>query len=292
MALSPLGRSLLEGLRCLVLEDKRLALALRQAYPSAVLPELLVLVIDEETGAKPDVRPLAAALRRGADKSWRLAPAHIAAALRNAAPAAYAIDEVARHAESNLRLNRSGRILIDVTGLSSTDGADGFPGTAEIVQSLCLAAKSGTPIELVHVHEGSLYRAGTVVVALFGIDNVAGLTGQVDVQPGDVLLMPAAVQEHYPQYLPVFASVRQFGGRIVAVVHALPELDAAVRHSDMLLCTSPDLYESVRARIAENANGPSPAPRVAYWSPGAGSTGNREDSARQAFALLRTAFDR
>lgn len=292
VAPSPLGRSLLEGLRCLVLEDERLALALRQAYPPAVLPELLVLVNDEEAGAQPDVRSLAAALHRGADKSWRRAPAHIAAALRNTALAACAIDEVARHAESNLRLNRSGRILIDVTGLSSTDGADGVPGTAGIVQSLCLVAESSTPIELIHVHEGRLYRAGTVAAALFGIDNTAYLTGLVDIHPGDVLFMPAAVQEYWPQFLPVFESVRQFGGRVVVVVHELRELEAAMRHSDMLLCASPDLYEGVRTHIAEDANRRSPAPRVAYWAPGAGMARDREDSARQALTLLRTAFER
>lgn len=290
-ALPPLGRSLLEGLRCLVLEDERLALALRQAYPPAVLPELLVLGDDKEAGTAPGVRALAAALRRGADKSWRRAPAHIAAALCNGAPPACAIDDVARHAESNLRLNRSGRILVDVTGLAATDGTDDS-GTAETVQSLCLVEESGTPIELVHVHEGRLHRAGTVAAALFGIDNADCLAGQVDVQPGDVLFMPASVQETSPQFLPVFESVRQFGGRIVAVVRALPELDAAVRHSDMLLCVSPDLYESVRAHVAGNTEGLFPAPRIAYWAPGVGRPEDREDSARRSLALLRSAFDR
>lgn len=252
----PLGRSLLEALRCLVLETGQQAAALRQAWPPAALPALAVLDHDGQADTAAQALRLAAALRAGAEKSWRRAPAHIAAAWHGAVPPDAVIDEVARHAERNLRLNRGGRILVDVTAAASGAAVD------ELVRELCLLEDAATPIELVQLREGSLYRASAVAAALFGIDPGACPDEQIDIQPGDILLLPDATPEHVAQLLPVCEAVRQFGGRIASFVHAPQASDAVRRHSDLLLCASGD---------------PADGPR---------------DSARRALALLHAAFDR
>lgn len=279
----PLGRSLLEALRCLVLETGQQAGALSQAWPPAALPALAVLGHDGQADMPAQALRLAAALRTGADRSWRRAPAHIAAAWREAVPPDAIIEEVARHAERNLRLNRGGRVLVDVSAAVSGATVD------ELVRELCLLEDTATPIELVQLSEGSLYRAGAVAAALFDIDAGACPAEQIDVQPGDILLLADATPEHTAQLLPVFEAVRQFGGRIASVVRAPQPPDALLRHSDLLLCASPALAENVLAHIAE-AGRAGAAPRVACWAPEAADTAPQA-SARRALDLLHAAFD-
>ncbi|MEW6372017.1 MAG: glycosyltransferase family 1 protein [Pseudomonadota bacterium] len=279
----PLGRSLLEALRCLVLETGRQAEALRQGWPPAALPALFVLDDDGQADTATHALRLAAALRAGAEKSWRRAPAHIAAAWRGAAPPDAVIDEVARHAERNLRLNRGARILVDVTTAASGAAVD------EVVRALCLLEDAATPIELVQLREGSLHRAGAVAAALFGIAPEACPAEQIDIQPGDILLLTEAAPEHVAPLLPVCEAVRQFGGRIACIVRAPQPSVALLRHSDLLLCASGAPGGNVLAEIAGEGRAGALA-RVASWPPGAATDGPR-GSARRALALLHAAFD-
>jgi glycosyltransferase involved in cell wall biosynthesis len=278
----PLGRSLLEALRCLVLEAG--ATALPQPGAALVLPELVLLDGGAQVDEAARTRVLAAALRAGADKSWRGAAAQIAAAWRGTPPGEAVIDEVARHAERNLRLNRSARILVDATRLAGAEDA-GAGMVGELVRGMCLREASPTPIELVQLDEHGLVRAGATAAAIFGIGGTACPVEQIDIQPGDILFLPDPPWERLPRLLTVFAAVRQFGGRIVsAAPEAAGPADGfalAVRHSDLLLCASQAACDAARQRIAQDRLEHAAALRILPW---------RKD-ADSALALLGASFD-
>lgn len=284
----PLSRSLLEALRCLVLEDRALALALREAYQPAALPELVVLDSDAPADPAHTAKRIAAALRTAGDRSWRGAAANIAAAWRGAMPEETVLDDVSQHAERNLRLNRTARILIDVTQLARTDALSGIQRVVRnIAREMCLLEGSITPIELVQLREGRLYRANAVAGSIFEIESSSCPVEQIDIQPGDTLFMIDSSWEQYPDFLPTFDTVRQFGGRVVTVVYDLiplrmPEYCSsglvlafqhwfrlAVKHSDMLLCISRAVRDDVNAYIAEHQLERDHALRVDYWHLGA-----------------------
>ncbi|XYJ11343.1 glycosyltransferase family 4 protein [Telluria sp. B2] len=293
----PLGRSLLEALRCLVLEEKGTATLLQQTCAPGTLPALAVLgAADEQERA----RHLAAALRMGADRSWRAAAAHVAAAWRSGRCDESVLDEAAQYAERNLRLNRSGRILVDATRLGPGAGAEPIASSLrDLVHDMCNCAEAATPIELVRVDEGKLYRASAAASALFAIDSGAFPAEQIDIQPGDVLFMPDADWGRHQLFLPVFEAVRQFGGRIVASAPPLAgpagtvaagntdadrlheEFAAAVRHSDLLLCLSQAEGAAIQQRIAEHRLEHAAGLRILPW----------QGSAASALALLRASFD-
>jgi len=274
----PLGRSLLEALRCLVLEGG--AVELPRAGAALALPEVVLL----DGGARADeaarARRLAAALRAGADKSWRGAAAQIAAAWQGAHPGEAALDEVARHAERNLRLNRGARILVDATRLVEA-GDTGMAGA--LVRGMCLHDDSPAPIELVQPGDRALVRAGAAAAAIFGLDAAACPVEQLDIQPGDILFLPDAPWEDIARLLPVFDAVRQFGGRIVSVAPApLAEgFSLAVRHSDLLLCPSQAACDAAWQRIAQDALEHAAALRILPW----------QEDADSALALLGACFD-
>lgn len=304
------SRSLLEAVRCLVLESPQLAAALRASYSACALPALL---LPDSAGGDPH-KALHGALRQalaiGMERNWNRAAAHIAAAWRGRTPDEAQIDDVAQHAERNLRLNRSARLLVDVTQLARTDALSGIQRVVRnIAREMCLLEGSATPIELVQLRDGKLYRASGVVGSIFGIDSKACRSEQIDVQPGDTLFMIDSSWEQYPDFLPVFEAVRQFGGRIVTVIYDLIPLRMpqfcsaglvlvfqrwfalAAKHSDMLLCISRAVRDDVDAYIAEHALERDHALRVEYWHLGADILPLTEDGAVRA-SVTRLVEDR
>jgi glycosyltransferase involved in cell wall biosynthesis len=283
----PLSRSLLEALHSLVLEDTRLAADLRRDYGSLFLPALFELD-PGASGQAAATRTLAEAISTGVDRNWRRSAAQIAAAWRGSVPDNTLLDDVSQHAERNLRLNRTPRLLIDVTQLARTDALSGIQRVVRnIARDMCQIENSTLPVELVQLRDGGLYRASGVVGSIFEIGAHACPDEQIDIQPGDILFMIDSSWEQYPQFLPVFDTVRQFGGRIVTVIYDLiplrmPEFCSAglvavfrhwfglaVKHSDMLLCISRAVRDDVNAYIAEHALERDHALRVDYWHLGA-----------------------
>jgi len=285
---APLSRSLLEALRCLVLEDSSLAATLRQALAPAELPAMVVLDQQGESAPASWATQVAAALHTGAAKNWRGAAAHIAAAWRGRGHDDAALNDVAQHAERNLRLNRGARILVDVTQLARTDAMSGIQRVVRnIAREMCLLEGSLTPIELVQLRDGALYRASDIIGSIFEFGTNACPAEQIDIQPGDTLFMIDSSWEQYPEFLPTFDIIRQFGGRIVTVIYDLIPLrlpqycsaglvrvfqrwfGIAVKQSDMLLCISRAVRDDVNAYISEHRLERDPAQRVEYWHLGA-----------------------
>lgn len=282
------GRSLLEALRCLVVEDGAHESALRAAYNAATLPTILVAGGIAEVDQANSKAVITEAVKIGIERNWSRAAAHIAAAWRGRTPDDAQLDNVARHAERNLRLNRTARLLIDVTQLARTDALSGIQRVVRnIAREMCLFEGSTTPIELVQLRDGALYRANGVVGALFELDAKRCPSEQIDVQPGDTLFMIDSSWEQYPDFVPVFDTVRQFGGRVVTVIYDLIPLrmphfcDAglvmvfrrwfglAVKHSDMLLCISRAVRDDVNDYIAVHRLEYDNRLRVDYWHLGA-----------------------
>jgi len=288
----PLGRSLLEALRCLVVEDEGMASALRQACEPGTLPELIVLDPGNYSDEAARARRMAAALRSGAARNWRWAAARIAAAWAGSVPPDAELEEVSRHAERNLRLNRTRRILVDLTRCAAGAPDDMGRAALETARDMCLADNSPTPIELVQLRDGSLQRARGVIGSLFGIGEGMCPADQIDIQPGDTLFMIDPAWDRFSAFLPVFEAIRQFGGRIVTALPGPPAdlagqaLQLAAAHSDLLLCPAEAACGELAARIAEQRTGHAPAARVACWP--AGGAGR---SAGEALRLLRTAFE-
>lgn len=283
----PLPRSLLEALRGLVLEDgQALAAALAIHRTALALPAVTHLPID---ASDPEhTKLLQRALQRAADSNWRLASANIAQAWRGQVPHEALLDATARHAERNLRLNRGPRLLVDVTQMARTDALSGIQRVVRnIARELCLLDEVPMPIELVELRKDVLHRATGVAHAVFGMGADACPPGQIDIQPGDILLMIDSSWEQYPYFAPVFNAVRQFGGRIVTVIYDLIPLRMpqycsaglvtvfqswfaqAVAHSDMLLCISRAVRDDVSAYLEEHSMRPAHPLRLDYWQLGA-----------------------
>jgi glycosyltransferase involved in cell wall biosynthesis len=284
----PLPRSLLEALRGLVLEDgQALADALAASGAALALPAVTMLP-QAEANCPQRAQLLALAVHRAIDINWRQASANIAQTWQGKAPHDDILDDTARHAERNLRLNRGARLLIDVTQMAKTDALSGIQRVVRnIARELCLLDEVHLPIELVELRDNVLYRAAGVTGAVLGIDASACPTGQVDIQPGDILLMIDSSWEQYPGYIPMFDAVRQFGGRVVTVIYDLIPLRMpqycsaglvlvfrrwfalAVAHSDMLLCISRAVRDDVGAYIEEHGMRPFHPIRLDYWQLGA-----------------------
>jgi glycosyltransferase involved in cell wall biosynthesis len=281
----PLGLSLLEALHCLVLDDARLAADLRQAYGTLFLPTLFTL---ENDSTDHITRTLVEAASTAADRNWRHSATHIAAAWNGRMPDNAVLDDISQHAERNLRLGRTPRLLVDVTQLARTDALSGIQRVVRnIARDICQIEGSTMPVELVQLRDGCLVRAGGVVGSIFELGPHACPDEQIDIQPGDILFMIDSSWEQYPQFVPIFDAVRQFGGRIVTVVYDLIPLrmpqfcsaglvavfqhwfGLAVKHSDMLLCISRAVRDDVNACIDEHALERDHALRVDYWHLGA-----------------------
>jgi glycosyltransferase involved in cell wall biosynthesis len=152
---------------------------------------------------------------------------------------------------------------------------------------MCLLEGSSTPIELVQLRDGALYRASAIVGSIFEIGASACPAEQIDIQPGDTLFMIDSSWEQYPDFMPTFDIIRQFGGRIVTVIYDLIPLRMpqycsaglvlvfqrwirlAVKHSDMLLCISRAVRDDVNAYIGEQQLERDHVQRVEYWHLGA-----------------------
>lgn len=284
----PLPRGLLEAVRGLVVEDgQALADALAATGAALALPAVTLLpAAGQDRGLHAE--RLAMALQHAIDTNWRQASANIAHAWRGQAPHHALLDATARHAERNLRLNRGARLLIDVTQMARTDAMSGIQRVVRnIARELCLLEGVHMPIELVELRDNALHRAGSVAGAVLDLDQGACPSGQIDIHPGDILLMIDSSWEQYPYYAPVFEAIRQFGGRVVSVIYDLiplrmPEYCSAglvvvfqrwfalaVAHSDMLLCISRAVRDDVGAYLDEHDMRPPHPLRLEYWQLGA-----------------------
>jgi glycosyltransferase involved in cell wall biosynthesis len=284
----PLPRNMLEALRGLVVEDdKALADALAASCAALALPAVTLLP-QAQAHCPQRAHVLALAVQRAIDINWRPASASIAQAWQGQVPHDDILDDTARHAERNLRLNRGARLLIDVTQMAKTDALSGIQRVVRnIARELCLLDEVHLPIELVELRDNVLYRATGVTGAVLGIDASTCPSGQVDIQPGDILLMIDSSWEQYPGYIPIFDAVRQFGGRVVTVIYDLIPLRMpqycsaglvlvfrrwfalAVAHSDMLLCISRAVRDDVGEYIQEHGLRPFHPIRLDYWQLGA-----------------------
>jgi len=137
------------------------------------------------------------------------------------------------------------------------------------------------------LRDGRLHRASAVAARLFGHAPSAVPEGAIDIHPGDLLFMIDSSWEQYPEFAPVFATVRRLGGRIVSVVYDLiplrmPQfcspgliavfqywLDLAVQHSDMLLCISRAVRDDLAAWLDEHDMRPAHPLQLDYWHLGA-----------------------
>ena len=289
----PPGRSLHEALHGLVLDDAASVAALRQRHGMALPP-----LAPAEAGPGQQAALLAGMLDAAHQHSPRRVAACIAANMQGGRPTLAAIDVLAAHAQANLMSGRAPRLLIDVTQLSETDALSGIQRVVRnVARELCLLEDDVPPIELVQLEHGVLRRAGTVAARLLGHPAGAVPGGAIDIHPGDLLFMIDSSWQRYPDFVPVFESVRRLGGRIVTVVYDLIPLrmpqfcgaglvevfkrwfDLAVRHSDMLLCISGAVRDDVAAYLDEHGMHPPHPLRLDYWRLGADIV---PDSAGQA----------
>jgi glycosyltransferase involved in cell wall biosynthesis len=281
-ALRSIGRSMLEALHCLVLEDGRLEQTLRAACGPVGLPHLIVLDRRNGAGVEVEAQQLSVALHAGAQRSWRRVPAHLASAWHGTLLKEELVDAMARHAESNLRLNRGPRILVDLTRLAFDADAFDTRMTTDGVRELCGLHHPATPVELVQLCKGSLYRSAGLAASILALDAETIPASQIDIQPGDTLVLLATSWDRETQYLPIFQTIRQFGGTIVTVIHDVPTLppgsgegtcstafplEAAIEQSDVLMCVTPSLRDAIMARLARDQRDPATLPRVEYWAP-------------------------
>jgi len=287
------GRSLHEALYGLVLDDAATVAALRQRHGMALPP-----LAPAEAGPVQQAALLAAMLGAAHAFNPRRAAACIAANLQGGRHAPAALDDLAAHAQANLMSGRAPRLLIDVTQLARTDALSGIQRVVRnVARELCLLEEDLPPIELVQLKDGVLHRASAVAARLLGHPAGAVPGGAIDIHPGDLLFMIDSSWERYPDFAPVFESVRRLGGRIVTVVYDLIPLrmpqfcsaglvavfqrwfGLAVRHSDMLLCISGAVRDDVAAYLDEYGMQPPHPLRLDYWRLGADIV---PDSADQA----------
>ncbi|MFS8973116.1 glycosyltransferase family 1 protein [Cupriavidus necator] len=206
------------------------------------------------------------------------------------------IDRLSACAGRNMRLNRQPRLLIDVSQLARSDARSGIQRVVRnMARELCLGGET-PPVEIVQIKDGGLVRARDVVPSIFNLPPDAYGDACVEIHPGDVLLMIDSSWEQYEQFLPVFDEVRQFGGRIVSVVYDLipalhPEycrpglvsvfnnwLRMAVMQSDMLICISQAVKQSVAEYIEAQGLQP-PRPLVLeHWNLGADLIDDERDA--------------
>lgn len=293
------GRSLHEALHCLVLDDADAAAALRRRHGPALPPVAVLAAPGEGTGKRS--AQLAALLGDAHTRNARHLAARIAACWSARAPAPDEIEAVAAHAQANLMSGRAPRLLIDVTQLVRTDAMSGIQRVVRnIARELCLLGGALPPIELVHLHEGGLRRAGTIAARLLGHPADAVPEATIDIHPGDLLFMIDSSWEQYPGFVPVFESVRRLGGRIVSVVYDLIPLrmpqfcsaglvavfgrwfGLAVEHSDMLLCISGAVRDDVARYLDEHGMRPSHRLQLDYWRLGADILPESQDQSIRA----------
>ncbi len=290
------GRSLHEALYCLVLDDASAPAQLRRRHGLA-LPPLALL---DTAGSAPSDQAarLAALLAEAHERGWRGAAARIAAGWHGRQVGAVEVEVVSMHAQANLMSGRAPRLLIDVTQLVRTDAQSGIQRVVRnVARELCLLDEDLPPIELVHLHDGRLHRAGAIAARLLGHPTGAIPDAVIDIHPGDLLFMVDSSWEQYPQFVPVFDSVRRLGGRIVTVVYDLIPLrmpqfcsaglvdvfqrwfGMAVRHSDMLLCISGAVRDDVALYINEYGMRPAHWLQLDYWRLGADIVPESHDQA-------------
>jgi len=197
------------------------------------------------------------------------------------------IDRVCASVGQNLRLNRRNRLLIDVSQLARHDPKSGIQRVVRnIVREICRGSDT-PPVEVVRIREGRLVRTGHVVDSLLQVEPGSYGEAEIELHPGDTLLMLDSSWEMYDEFDYVFTQVRKFGGRIVTVVYDLipirhPEycvhnlvvvfnrwLLAAIQQSDALFCISDSVRKEVAQYIEERGLVPPRPLRLDSWNLGA-----------------------
>lgn len=292
----PPTRSMHEALHALAVDDGGTALALRRRH-GPLLPPLASLDVASSTAGEQAAQ-LAALLVDAHGRHRRAIAARIAAAWRQRPARPDEVEAVAAHVQANLMSGHAPRLLIDVTQLVRTDALSGIQRVVRnIARELCLLGSDLPPIELVHLHEGGLRRAGAIAARLLGHPADAVPDGVIDIHPGDLLFMIDSSWEQYPQFVPVFESVRRLGGRIVTVIYDLIPLrmpqfcsaglvavfgrwfGMAVQHSDMLLCISDAVRADVALYLDQHGMRPAHRLQLEYWRLGADIVPESHDQA-------------
>lgn len=263
----PLNRRLLESAQHLILAQATQTALLEQSRPDAWLPPMTVL---SGAGTVADVAAYIEAIHAtiGCDESHTVR--ELADALEDGETPEHALNAIAIHAASNWRLRKEPRLLIDVTQLARTDARSGIQRVVRnIAKEMCNLPELNLPVEIVRQERGRLWRASAVISSIFGVDPELAPEQEIQIQPGDTLLMIDSSWEQYGEFLPVFQAVRQAGGKIATVVYDLIPLqmpDAcrsalvavfrqwfrlAAEQSDMLVCISGTVANEVRAYLAQ-----------------------------------------
>ncbi len=288
------SRHVLESAQHLILPDGRQKAFLESAACGSWLPPMTAL----STGnAFTDAAVFIQAIERAIDADQRHTIGHIADVFENTAPDDEIVDAIAAHAVSNKYLRKQPRLLIDVTQLSKTDARSGIQRVVRnIVKEVGTMSEIRRPLEIVRQADGKLWRATAVTGAIFDVAPQSIPSMEVQIHPGDILLMIDSSWEQYAEFSTIFERVRLFGGRIVTVVYDLiplrrpetchPGLVAvfgnwfkqAVSQSDMLLCISRSVAEDVKTYLDENRI-PLPRPlEVTHWPLGADLGVNTEET--------------
>ena len=211
-------------------------------------------------------------------KASQRSDAHLFAPLVDAIMKSSSIDEkiqsVSRIASSNLGLRTKSRILIDVTNISYIDLRTGIQRVVKnLIRGLYSLADPSLHVELVRISEGKLYRSSRFAENLFVLpENSIGADLPVSIQPGDILFMLDTSWNLWDQYLPVFASVRKAGGKIVTMLYDMipamyPEfctvptvryfkkwIHEAVNESDEIICISKAVVDNLKEYIQIHSN--------------------------------------
>lgn len=261
------SRHVLEFARHVVFPDAERAL--KPVWPDAWLPPSTILPAgDPASTGLAYAQAIHAAMASTPADTVKC----VADALESAAPNESALSAIAGYADYNWRLRRQPRLLIDVTQLTKVDA---FSGIQRVVKKIAYEIGQmgnddlNQPFDLVHLANGKLWRASTVIASIFEADRQTIPEEEISIHPGDTLLMLDSSWEQYGDFTPVFENVRQSGGKIITVVYDLiplrfPEMCAAplvqvfqrwirmaAEQSDMLLCISRAVADDTTAYLAE-----------------------------------------
>lgn len=208
-----------------------------------------------------------------------LAPVH---ADDLAEPLAHAL-----HANLAMPLFQRRRVLVDVSHISAGDHATGIQRVVRsVVRWLYCSARAGVEVVAVRLEGEHLVEASEWLDAgglRTAVERAAGSGSAVEPRWGDTLLMLDSSWARYGEFAPVFERVRALQGRIWTAVYdllplRLPQcwppgamewfrgwIEAALRHSDALVCISRTVADEVVALIEQGTLPRGRVRQVGYW---------------------------
>ena len=158
------------------------------------------------------------------------------------------------------------RLLLDVSYINNVDHGTGIQRVVRRISENLVSMKSGRrfdSVQLVAARDPDRTR-------LCYVDQIGNVPGApVEIRTADTLLMLDAAWEAYPTLAPGLETVRQYGGRILNIVHDIVPLrlpavvedhvppvferwfHTAVAQSDALICVSKATADDVAAYIKE-----------------------------------------